>query len=303
MQVRYLLQRLGNTRICYAGAPGGACHQLARQYASESDAAPSLDPCASVAEVGVALLSNRAFFGVGVLEHGDGGGVLPEIRKLLHETDLKVVRELSHEARFRAVAKVPIGRVRTVCAHADTIEMCRAWLRELASSKGVADNMLLEASTEDDPPWASRIDDADHAHTAYIVDAAAPVRRRTSERCSRATLTSAIHVPQVDARLPYVAEVGHVASARARYVVLCTRQQFGPSTGHDKTMVLFTLAGGDEAGTLGNALATFAAHGVNLTRIQSSSDAEGGAVSFFVEMHGHVDDPHVSMPVTSHPNA
>lgn len=58
--------------------------------------------------------------------------------------------------------------------------------------------------------------------------------------------------------------------------MLCKRTELPPACGSDKTMLLFRLT--DKPGNLAAALATFTQQGVNVTYIQSSTDAIAGEV-------------------------
>jgi chorismate mutase/prephenate dehydratase len=66
-----------------------------------------------------------------------------------------------------------------------------------------------------------------------------------------------------------------------------------PPTRHDKTSIMFTLR--DQPGGLHRAIEPFAAHGVNLSRIESRpSRRRAWDYVFFIDLDGHVADANVA---------
>ena len=270
-EVAYLLQRCGNTRIAYQDSPGNGCYQVALSHYEEAKPAPDDGAsaplrCADASAVVQAVMSNQAFYGLVVLEQGDGG-VQPGVPAALRRTPLYVVGEHAHMASFKLMACEPgLSSIRCVCAHSDVLQLCKPWLRQQlnASCRFVAIELGKEM-----PPWHGRLQGA---HTAFVVDSSQPP----------------------DPAFQTVVEVGGSARRRTRCLVLCKRQDVFAATGNDKTMALFVLP--DAPGRLLTALNTFSKHSVNLTYIHSSSDpaSDGGEASFFVELRGHVHDTNVA---------
>jgi len=112
-EVAYLLQRLGNTGIAFHGpVENGPCHRLAVRHFEPPPATASsgskLIECESALGVYEAVLSNRAFLGIVLLEQADLG-VLPAAKQLFAQYPLQIVAELSDAAADRAA-----GRTRCV---------------------------------------------------------------------------------------------------------------------------------------------------------------------------------------------
>jgi chorismate mutase/prephenate dehydratase len=80
-----------------------------------------------------------------------------------------------------------------------------------------------------------------------------------------------------------------------RFLVVGPPQETA-QTGRDKTSVMFTLR--DRPGGLHHALTPFAAHDVNLTRIESRpSRRRAWDYVFFIDLDGHVKDENVATAV------
>lgn len=83
-----------------------------------------------------------------------------------------------------------------------------------------------------------------------------------------------------------------IAAERCRSIILAARS--GPPTGADKTFITFAVH--DRSGDLHDALATFKANGISLTRIESHASRDRVKIwdyGFFAEFAGHQNDPHV----------
>lgn len=268
-EVQYLLQRLGNAAVAYAGAAGSTCHRAAL---SRFGGAAPLRPCAAVADVFESVMSNRAFYGVAMLERGESG-VLAATRALLRTSPLRVVGEVLTETRFRLLMPdTPLSSVRRVRGAAHALRLCTPWLRQLL---GHTFDVETGGGSSDAPwaawgPWAAGADGApSDPSTAYVVEhhvEAAPGL-----------------VLQLDAP-PEVAE-------RARCIVIAkARASHSSPTGDDRTVVLFGLS--DQPGSLAEALATLHRHRVNIHTIQSYADAEPGTTqaAFICDVDGHEAD-------------
>lgn len=268
-EVAYLLQRLGNTRVAFQGAPGGFANTLARSwnFGGAVNSPPSLLPMKSAGEVFSAVMSNQAFYGIVVLERGDAG-IDPTTRTLLRNTSLKVVAELTHRAAFRLVSRVPLLSVRKVYGRGDALRQCGNWL--LMNLPVSCEQTTFEGE-EGEAPWARRLDDPENLEAAFLVER------------SHSPLPMPCSIVDVD---------DDAARERTRCIVVSKRTTEAEPTGNDKTLALFALK--DEPGQLANALATFNKHAVNLLYIQSSADGRPASkATFYVEMQGHSADPKV----------
>ncbi len=77
---------------------------------------------------------------------------------------------------------------------------------------------------------------------------------------------------------------------------MIARQNAKPS-GDDKTSILFTTE--HKAGALTDVLNVFRDHGLNLTRLaERPSQRMNWEYYFFVDVEGHLDEPHVQMALS-----
>ncbi len=275
-EVRYLLQRLGSASVAHEGGPGSACGRAALRHfagsappagSARAAEAPLLRPCATAAEVVEAVTSNRAFYGVAMLERADAG-VSRELLEQIAASPLAVVGELVDERRLQLVCVGPLESVLTVAGTPDALRLAAEWLRgEVPHS--------LDLEYVDDAALAERTarigaGEAGGAGVAYLVD--------ESFVCPPGT--------RVLLRSP------EQLRERARYVVLCKRRAYGAEpTGADRSLVMFTLR--DEAGSLAEALACLNRHGINMAYIHSYSTsrycerATSTTSTFVAEVEGH----------------
>ena len=84
------------------------------------------------------------------------------------------------------------------------------------------------------------------------------------------------------------------AANATRFLVL--GRQCGPSTGHDRTSLMFSIA--DQVGALHRALAPFRRYRINMTKIESRpSKRKVWEYFFFVDCDGHFNDRKVAKAI------
>ena len=75
-------------------------------------------------------------------------------------------------------------------------------------------------------------------------------------------------------------------------LVLVLGPRYGPPTGRDKTSIVFTVR--HKVGALYEALSSFKAHGLNMTKIESRpSRGKAWEYYFFVDILGHKTDKNI----------
>ncbi len=278
-ELQYLLQRLGNTSVAFEADPARALSELAEQHVGaaalkyKAEAAPLLR-CKSAADVIEAVMSNRAFVGMVLLEQGDSG-VVPSTRALLLDTPLKVVGELHHKSRLTLLAQVPLDRVRSVRGSRGALRRCEAWIRQRAASS------VEFVEAEAGALWEGV--DKDSGSSGSAASSSPGVAILVDTRSD---------VPEA-ANFAYRVEVSPQLATRTRCVLLSKRDALPPATGNDKSMAIVALP--DEPGKLAAALAIFTKYQVNLTYLQSAAIAASGEpqAAFFVELQGHAHDENV----------
>ncbi len=92
-------------------------------------------------------------------------------------------------------------------------------------------------------------------------------------------------------------DIGDESGNQTRFVALS--REAAPATGQDKTSIAFTTQH-DRPGSLVELLNLFAGRGLNLSRIESRpTRRQLGTYVFFVDVHGHRDDPALAEAITA----
>jgi chorismate mutase/prephenate dehydratase len=250
-----LEQRL---RVAYLGPEATFTHQASR---SRFGLSARYLPAATIAGVFAEVEKGLADLGVVPVENSTEG-VVSHTLDVFMESELSIHQEIvigvSHCLLTRAAG---LADVRKVYSHPQAIAQCRAWLGTNlpdAAKIEVASTALAARLARDDPEAAAVASEL----AAQLYDL--PVARRRIED-ERVNVTRFLVVgPHLDAS--------------------ATRP-----TGNDKTSLMFTLR--DRPGGLYHALQPFAAHGVNLSRIESRpSRRRAWDYVFFIDLDGHADD-------------
>jgi chorismate mutase/prephenate dehydratase len=185
------------------------------------------------------------------------GGVIPETLDCLLDTGLRICAEAHLPVHLCLVAPGPLEQVRTLYTHPQPLAQARAWLREhlpAAEIKIVSSTVIAAQEAAADPAGAA-LATAEAAQAAH---------------------------------LQVVAEnIEDVPSNRTRFFVIAA--QDARRTGRDKTSLVFAAT--HRPGSLHEALGTLAAHGLNLTLIQSRPfRGQPWQYVFFVDFEGHREE-------------
>jgi chorismate mutase/prephenate dehydratase len=247
---RSLEQRL---RIAYFGPEGTFTHVAARQ---QFGAAADYRPVPSIAEVFHEVENARADLGVVPIENSTEGMVAHTL-DLLADSSLRICAEISLPIQHNLLARrgTTIAKVKRVIAHPQALAQCRQWLVE--HLPGVPTG--AEASNARAAERAR-----DESGVAAIAGQAA------AEAYALAVLAESIQD-----------EPGNLT----RFVVLSAHDAAQPS-GDDKTSILFTVR--DEVGILSRMLRPFAAHRIDLIKIESRPlRGRPWEYVFFLDLKGH----------------
>jgi chorismate mutase/prephenate dehydratase len=246
-------------RIAYLGPEATFTHLAARQLFG---AAPEYVPAATVAEVFHEVESGRAALGVVPVENSTEGMVAHTL-DLLADSTLAICAEISLPVHHCLLARpgTPLARVRRVVAHPQALAQCRQWL--VSHLPGVA----TEAE-------ASNARAAERARRTGGV--AAIAAEAAADTYGLSVLARAVQD-----------DPGNLT----RFLVLAERDAPQPS-GDDKTSILFSVR--DEVGILARMLRPFAAHGVDLIKIESRPlRGRPWEYVFYLDLKGHRRDPRV----------
>ncbi len=247
---RSLEQRL---RIAYLGPEATFTHLAARQ---QFGAAADYLAAASIAEVFHDVESGRADLGVVPVENSTEGMVAHTL-DLLADSSLHICAEISLPVRHNLLARegTSMGAIRRILSHAQSLAQCRRWLAE----------QLPGVPTEAE---ASNARAAERARSEEGV--AAIAGEAAAGTYGLAVLARAIND-----------EPGNLT----RFVVLAAHDTAQPS-GDDKTSILFSVR--DEVGILSRMLKPFAAHGIDLIKIESRPlRGRPWEYVFFLDLKGH----------------
>ena len=217
-------------------------------------------PFGTIDEVFQEVESGAADFGVVPVENSTEGTVNNTLDMFL-TSPLKIGGEIELRIEQHLLGRLEsLDRVERICAHEQALAQCRGWLREYmphAELIGVSSNAVGARRARDE------------AGTAAIGgDAAAEV---------------------YDLRI-MVNNIEDRADNATRFLVI--GRKLLAASGDDKTTILVSTEGtGGGAGILHALLQPFAAHDVNMTRIESRpSRKKNWEYVFFFDLDGHADE-------------
>jgi chorismate mutase/prephenate dehydratase len=247
---RSLEQRL---RIAFLGPEATVTHLAARQ---QFGAAADYLPATSIGEVFQEVEGGRADLGVVPVENSTEGMVAHTL-DLLADSSLRICAEMSLPVRHHLLVRPggALDQVMRVVAHPQALAQCRAWLAEHLPG--------VPTETESSNARAAERARAE-AGVAAIAGAAA------AETYGLITLAEGIQDDPAN---------------MTRFLVLGGHDETQPS-GDDKTSILFSVR--DEVGILARMLRPFAAHGIDLIKIESRPlRGRPWEYVFFLDLKGH----------------
>ncbi len=243
--------------VAYLGPPGTFTHQAAvRRFGSSAQ----LVAVRTIADIFDEVERSRAELGVVPVENSTDGAVNVTLDRLI-DSDVTITGELTLDITQHLISRAAeLSEVKRVCSHPQGLAQCREWLAA----------HLPEAVTEETPSTAGAVERArDDATVAAIAsDIAAQVHG----------------VPILRGRIE-----DNPANS-TRFLVI-GRRPVAP-TGRDKTSILFSMK--NEPGVLYSILKPFAAHRLNLTKIESRpTKRRPWEYVNFVDFDGHSETENV----------
>lgn len=244
-------------RVAYLGPPGTFSEEAAFLH----DPAAQLVPRPTIRAVAAAVEAGQADEGVVPIENSLEGPVTDTLDLLIHETKLRICKELVLPIVQCLLAKpgAAIGDVRVVFSIPQALGQCRRFLDERLSKAQAVAALSTVAGVEQ--------------MRAYEGPAAAIAPKRAAALYGVRVLAEAIQ---------------DNAENVTRFVVLADHD--GQPTGDDKTSIAFYLE--DRPGTLYRVIKEFAERGINLSKIESRPAKQSlGKYVFLVDFNRHREDP------------
>jgi chorismate mutase/prephenate dehydratase len=225
-------------------------------------------PLAAIDEVFHEVEGGVADFGVVPIENSSEGTVNHTLDMFL-ASSLKICGEVELRIHHHLMGRMNnLADVRRVCAHPQALAQCRGWL----------DEHLGEAE---------RIAESSNAEGA---------RRARDERGTAAIASRA--AAEIYGLTLLADEIEDRPDNTTRFLVI-GRKLFSRS-GEDRTTLLVSATGTDDAGALFRLLKPFADHRINMTRIESRpSHKRKWDYVFFIDVEGHVSDPPLARALES----
>lgn len=242
--------------IAYLGPQATFTHQAARVRFGGS---VQYSTCETIGEVFAAVEKKSADYGVVPIENSTDGAVTHTLDQFT-DTPLKICAEIYLPISHSLLGKVPRDKVKRLYSKPEVFGQCRRWLHE--NMPGVE---LISASS-----------------TARAAEMAA---KEADSGALASTLAAELYGLNLLEQ-----DVQDLGGNTTRFLVI--GKGFGKPTGSDKTSVFFGVK--HKVGALYDALSAFKKYNINMTKIESRpSKTKAWEYYFFVDIEGHVDDPHV----------
>jgi len=247
-------------RIAYLGPEATYSHLAARR---NFGTAPDYVPSPTVSDVFRDVEGGRADLGVVPVENSSEGMVAHTL-DLLVESPLAICAELTLAVRHCLLARpgTALADVRRVVAHPQALAQCRQWLAAHC-------------------PGVPTVDESSNAR------AAVRAREEAGTAAIAAAEAAATYKLAVLAR-----DIQDQPGNVTRFLVLARHDSETPS-GDDKTSLVMSVR--DEIGVLARMLRPFAAHRIDLIKIESRPLRERPwEYYFFLDLKGHRREPRVA---------
>ncbi len=245
-------------KVAYLGPAATYTHQAALKNFGSSIPYLALN---SVPDVFTAVKRGDADYGVVPVENSTQGTVISTLDMLV-ESELTIVAQIYLQIAHCLISHSPLERIQSVHSKDNALGQCREWLARMLPKV----ELVEEASTAAAVEYAAK-----HPEAAAIASAVA---------------ADLYGVPIVEQNI--MDRTDNVT----RFLVIGKTPTPMLGGGRDKTSIVFLLH--DEPGSLLKALQSFAARGINLSKIESRpSRRRVWDYYFYVDIIGHRDEPHV----------
>jgi chorismate mutase/prephenate dehydratase len=252
-------------KVAYLGPEGTYTQAAVLKHFGHSVRALALP---SVPEVFQDVAAGSADFGVVAIENSTEGTVANTLDNFLG-SPLHICGEVELRIHHCLMGRMKQGRtVLRVCAHAQALAQCRAWLDEHL-------------------PNAERVAVASNAEGA----------RRARDESGTAAIAGETAAELYGLNL--IAQAIEDRPDNTTRFIVVGRKILQPS-GSDKTTLLVAARRGESAGALYALLEPLAKNNVSMTRIESRPSGQGKwQYVFFLDIDGHAEDPPVAIALKS----
>ena len=246
--------------IAYLGPEATFTHQAAIRRFGQS---LGYSAQKTIADVFHEVSKQRADYGVVPVENSTEG-VVTHTLDMFVDSDLKIVSQIVLRISHGLAAKGRREDIARLYVHPQTLAQCRGWIQRTL-------------------PQAELIETSSNARSAELA----------AKEKGAAAITGELAAERYG--LPLLERDIQDNSANAtRFLVL--GRQCGPSTGADRTSILFSIR--DEAGALHKCLAPFRRFRINMTKIESRpSKRKAWEYFFFADVDGHAEDPKLAKAI------
>ena len=248
-------------KIAYLGPPGTFTEEAALKY----DPAAELVPFYSIPAVAAAVDTGLAEEGVVAIENSLEGSVTDTLDLLIHESKLRIRRELTLPIEHHLLVKPGTEAVNAevIFSHPQALAQCRRFLERCFPKAQMAAALSTTAAVE------------------QMMSSSIPAAAIGTERAAE------LYGAQVVAR-----NIQDRSPNVTRFVVLAPDDH--PPTGRDKTSLCFSFDE-DRPGLLFGVLKEIADCNINLAKVESRPTKESlGRYIFLVDLVGHRQDPTIS---------
>jgi len=245
-------------QVVYLGPEGTFTHQATKRHFGMS---AQLMPRKGITEIFQDVECKRAEYGVVPIENSTEGVVNPTLDAFMN-SDLAICAEVLLPVSHHLLTQSgTAGGINKIYSHPQAIAQCREWLQ-----RHMVDIPCIDVSS-----------------TARAAQLAA-------EDPSAAAIASELagHIHGLE---PAHRNIEDLRGNMTRFLVI--GHQDLPPTGDDRTSLMFALK--DQPGVLYDALAPFAQHGINMSRIESRpSRRKAWEYLFFIDLVGHKGEDNVA---------
>ena len=246
--------------IAYLGPEATFTHQAAiRRFGSSL----SYSSQKTIADVFTEVSKQHADYGVVPVENSTEG-VVTHTLDMFVESDLKIVAQIVLPVRHCLLSLGKRSQIKKLFAHPQSLGQCRLWIQTHL-------------------PHAEIIETSSNARSAELA-----AKEKNTGAIAGVLAAEKYNVPILEYDIQ-----DNLANA-TRFLVL--GRQCGPSTGNDRTSIMFSLV--DRVGALYQALIPFRRYRLNMTKIESRpSKRKAWEYFFFVDCDGHMSDPKVAKAI------
>lgn len=247
--------------IAYLGPEATFTHQAAIQRFGSS---LSYAPQKTIADVFAEVEKHRADYGVVPIENSTEG-VVNHTLDMFVDCELKIVAQIMLPISHCLLSKIPRSKIKKLYVHPQSRAQCRSWIQ-----------MFL--------PDAEIVETSSNARSTELAK-----RSKTAAAIAGQLCSEKYNVPIIEHNIQ-----DNAANA-TRFLVL--GRECSPSTGNDRTSIMFSIA--DTAGALHDALAPFRRLKINMTKIESRpTKRRAWRYFFFVDLDGHFADKKIEKAIT-----